>query len=74
MEQRKFAEEAEYWLKASEFKFSSSHLKRVRGVLNEILPKYGKYSISKMTPSLLVNFPKSAVKSWENPQHCESKD
>jgi uncharacterized protein YfcZ (UPF0381/DUF406 family) len=73
MEQRKFAEEAEYWLKASEFKFSSSHLKRVRGVLNEILPKYGKYSISKMTPSLLVNFQNQQLKVGKTPSTVNRK-
>jgi integrase len=73
MEQRKFAEEAEYWLKASEFKFSSSHLKRVRGVLNEILPKYGKLSISKMTPSLLVNFQNQQLKAGKTPSTVNRK-
>ena len=48
-----FAKEAQAWLDDGMVRFSASHLKRVRGILNEFLPRIGRLTPEKFTPSFL---------------------
>lgn len=55
-EGKKFIEEAEYWLTHNKLKFSAGHLKRVEGVLREILPSMGSINALKINAEFLSNF------------------
>lgn len=48
-----FKEEAEHWVQTQGREFSEGHAKRVRGILKEIFPKYGKLSPNKFHAGLL---------------------
>lgn len=48
--------EAEYWLQDARVRFSASHLKRVLGILSEVLPKFGQLPIERFTPEFLSNY------------------
>jgi integrase len=73
MEERCFEEEAEYWLNANCYHFSESHKKRVRGVLNEILPIFGKKAVVKFTPGFLVKFQNQQLKVGKTPSTVNRK-
>lgn len=53
---RMFADEAEYWKGNGKLRFSESHLKRVNGVLAEILPEFGHLTVDRLTPELIMRF------------------
>jgi integrase len=53
LKSRTFREEAEFWFEDGKMRFSESHQKRVTGILNELLPKYGDLTIDSFTPELL---------------------
>jgi len=55
-ESRYFSEEAEYWLKDGELRFSKGHLIRSRGVLKEIFPKFGHLTMDRFTPEFLARY------------------
>lgn len=59
---RTFQEEALYWLEDGRFRFTQSHVKRMDGVFNEILPKFGKLTIDKFTPELLGQYQRDEKK------------
>jgi hypothetical protein len=73
MEEKLFAEEAEYWLLGSQYRFSESHHKRARGVLKEILPKFGKLPIARFTPTLLMDFQHAQLKKGKTPATVNRK-
>lgn len=52
-EQITFKQEAEYWLLHSESKITVSHLKRVTGILNILLPEYGNLPVYRLNPTFL---------------------
>jgi integrase len=52
-EETTFAQEAQAWLDDGEVRFSASHLVRVKGVLDEFLPKIGRLTPEKFTPAFL---------------------
>ena len=52
-EQITFKQEAEYWLLHSESKITVSHLKRVTGILNVLLPEYGNLPVYRLNPTFL---------------------
>lgn len=54
--ERKFREEAEYWLRDGEIRFSNGHLIRVKAVLEELYPSYGDWSLDRFTPEVLSLF------------------
>ena len=55
-EDRFFRDEAEYWIKDGELRFSPSHLVRVKGILNELLPRFGDHSMDRFTPEFLAKY------------------
>lgn len=73
MEDRTFVEEAEYWLNANFYHFSDSHNKRVRGVLNEILPQFGSKTIAKFTPGFLVKYQRTLLEEGKKPATVNRK-
>jgi integrase len=73
MEERCFEEEAEYWLNANCYHFSESHKKRVRGVLNEILPIFGKKAVVKFTPGFLVKYQSQLLDEGKKPATVNRK-
>jgi integrase len=52
-EETTFEKESRAWLEDAEVRFSASHIKRVTGILNEFLPKIGRLTPDKFTPSFL---------------------
>lgn len=58
-ENRSFEQEAQNWIEDGKLRFSASHLKRLEGVFKELLPKFGKLNIAKISPELLSDFQKS---------------
>lgn len=46
-------QEADFWLLNSESKISASHLKRVTGILNILIPSFGDFPVYRFTPSFL---------------------
>lgn len=57
-EETTFAEEAAAWLDDGKLRFSAGHLQRVQGVLSEYLPKIGRMTPDKFTPSFLASLQK----------------
>lgn len=55
-EDRTFADEAANWLRDGELRFSPSHLVRVKGVLKEVLPRFGDLTMDKFTPEFLATY------------------
>lgn len=55
-ESRRFNEEAEYWLKDGELRFSKGHLIRSKGVLKELYPKFGNLTLERFTPEFLSRY------------------
>ncbi len=53
---RTFEQEALCWLEDGRFRFAESHVKRMDGVFKEILPKFGKLTLDKITPELLGQY------------------
>jgi integrase len=53
---RTFNEEAEYWLAASQNRFSPGHLKRAQSVLASFEKAYGKVAAERITPEFLTQF------------------
>ncbi len=51
-----FEKEAIFWLSNSQMRFTSSHNKRVTGILNVLLPEMGKITIDKIGPTFLTSF------------------
>ncbi len=60
---RTFKDEADYWLSNNEIRFSASHLVRVRGILAEIMPKFGNLPIDRFTPEFLSAYQRTAKAS-----------
>ncbi len=56
LEEVRFGAEASFWLESSRHHFSASHLKRVEGVLNEILPRMNHLTLDRFTASFLTHF------------------
>lgn len=55
-EETTFKMEAIRWLEYGKIKFSSSHHKRVKGILeNDVLPVYGRYTPDRFTPEMIHN-------------------
>lgn len=52
-EETTFAEEAQAWLDDGMIRFTASHIKRVTGILKEMLPKYGRLTLEHFTPPFL---------------------
>lgn len=73
MDERKFEEEAEYWLNANAYHFSDSHKKRVRGVLNELIPLFGNKPVAKFTPGFLVKYQSDLLKEGAKPATANRK-
>lgn len=73
MEEKTFLEEADYWIEANSFNFSESHKKRVKGVLKEILPQFGKMSVSKFNPQFLVKFQNAQMNEGKKPATVNRK-
>jgi integrase len=59
---RTFEGEAQAWLDDGRLRFSASHTKRLDGVFKELLPKFGKLAIEKITPELLSQYQKDEKK------------
>jgi integrase len=59
---RTFEQEAHYWLEDGRFRFAQSHVKRMDGVIKEILPKFGKLSLDKFTPEFLGQYQRAEKK------------
>jgi len=53
---RYFKEEADYWLEDGKNRFSAGHLKKVIGIISEILRSEGNFSIEKAVPALITKF------------------
>lgn len=53
---RIFQDEARYWFESAKMKFSPSHIKRMEGAYNQILPMYGDVTLDKITPEFLTKF------------------
>jgi integrase len=53
---RIFKDEAEHWLRDGEHQFSPGYLKRVEGILSEILPKFGPLTLDRFTPDFLTKY------------------
>ncbi len=53
---RYFREEAEYWLRDGELRFSPGHLVRVKSILNEIYGKFRDLKIQTITPEFLSRY------------------
>jgi integrase len=51
-----FQIESEYWLKTRGNLVSPSHLKKVRGIFAEILPRYGRFKPERFNHGLLADF------------------
>lgn len=67
-ENRKFKDESDYWLRDSEHRFSPGYLKKVKGILAEIWPKFGELTLDKFTPDLLARYQQSEkARGLENP-------
>lgn len=60
---RIFKDEADYWLSNNEIRFSASHLLRVRGILAEMMPKFGTLPIDRFTPEFLSAYQRQAKAS-----------
>ena len=52
-QERVFRDEAAYWLADGKLRFSFGHLKRVEGILQQVLKIYGDYTLDRFTPELL---------------------
>ncbi len=50
-----FEAEADYWLESNIYRFSAGHLKRVRGILKILLPRFRKLSLAKITAQYLTD-------------------
>jgi len=55
-EETTFGEEAQYWLERQGLRFSPGHEKRARNILDEILPKFGKFTPNQLHPDRLTRF------------------
>ncbi len=55
-ENRRFSEEAEYWLNDGQLRFSKGHIVRSKGVLKELYPKFGNLSLERFTPEFLSRY------------------
>lgn len=55
-EETTFAEEAKYWLERQGIRFSPGHVRRVEGILDEILPEFGKLTPNRLNPERLSRF------------------
>lgn len=55
-EETTFKEEAQYWLERQSIRFSPGHARRVKGILEEILPEFGSLSPARLTPERLSRF------------------
>lgn len=55
-EETTFAEEAKYWLERQGLRFSPGHVRRVEGILDEILPAFGKLTPDRFNPERLSRF------------------
>jgi integrase len=51
-----FGEEAQYWVERQGMRFSPGHLRRVKGILKEILPELRKLKPSGLNPERLTRF------------------
>lgn len=52
-EETTFREEAQYWIERQGLRFSPGHLRRVKGILDEILPELGNLKPSQLNPERL---------------------
>ena len=72
-EGRNLKEEAEYWLTGGEHRFSPGHLKRVRGVVAEMLVKYGNIRMDKLTPEFITSVQQNEIKAGLTPATANRK-
>lgn len=54
-----FTEEANSWIEDGKMRFSESHTKRAEGVLKELLPAFGCYTMDKFTPEFMGKYQRS---------------
>ncbi len=55
-EEMTFGEEAKYWLERQGIRFSPGHLRRVEGILKELLPEFGHLAPNRLNPERLSRF------------------
>lgn len=53
---RFFREEAEYWLKDGELRFSPGHMVRVKSILQDLYLRYGDQKVESFTPEFLSKY------------------
>lgn len=51
-----FQDEANFWIESNKSHFSASHLRRVKGVLKEIMPEFGNLTLDKFSARTLSVF------------------
>lgn len=51
-----FEREYNFWLDHAQTRFSAGHLKRVKGIMKMLLPRMGKMTLNKFTPTFLSSF------------------
>ena len=68
-ENRKFKDEAEYWLNQGELRFSKGHLVRSRGVLKELYPKGEIDAFVVLTANHLLNVPGDEIRAQSKGCH-----
>lgn len=68
-----FGTEAEYWVQSKGMEFSPGHLRRVEGILKEILPEYGKLAPNQITPMRLSEFRRKQLAAGASPATANRK-
>lgn len=51
-----FDREFEFWQNNAETRFSAGHMKRVKGIMKIMLPRMGKMTLNKFTPTFLYSY------------------
>ncbi len=62
-EETNFRKEADAWLTDGSLRFSPSHLKRSKGILEELFPKIGNLTAEKFTPAFLSSIQRQLKES-----------
>lgn len=60
LKERVFGDEVESWLRDGKLRFSPGHIVRVEGILRELLPQIGNWTLDKFTPEVLARIQQEA--------------
>lgn len=74
-EETRFHELADYWLRtrAVDGRMSRGQQKKVRGVLSELLPRYGKFTMNYFTPALITEIQNEQISVGHKPATINRK-